>query len=260
MTVTIDLNCDLGEYDHLHEGDNDAAIMPFISSCNVACGEHAGNRDVIEQTVRWAIANQVSIGAHPSYPDKQHFGRRVMNMPAAALRGIFLQQINTVCEAVRKQQARLSHVKPHGALYNQAARDKTLSLLLMEAVADYDADLLFYGLAHSATAWAAEQVGVKFVAEGFADRGYTDDRMLQARNQPGALITNAKDMLQRAINMLKKGQIVSVTGNPIGLNVTSLCLHGDHDDSLQTAITLNQGLLKEGIEIKAPGGRAVSCD
>ncbi len=252
MIRTIDLNCDLGEYDLLEDGGQDAAIMPFISSCNVACGQHAGNAAVIAHTVKLAMANQVNVGAHPSYPDRANFGRTVMGMSEVDLQNTFLEQITVVHEAVNRQNGCLTHVKPHGALYNQAARDKDLSLMLIETAKRFDTNLMFYGLAHSATALAAEQLGVKFVAEGFADRGYTMDKTLQPRTEPGALITNPIDMLQRVLTMMRTGQIEAVNGESIQLCIESLCIHGDHNNAVQTAQVLNQGLLDAGFRLRPP--------
>ena len=252
MNNQIDLNCDLGEYDHLVDGNHDAAIMPFISSCNVACGQHAGNPAVIEQTVRLAFDNQVNVGAHPSYPDRANFGREVMAMSEVDLQSIFLEQISLVQETVNRLNGRLSHIKPHGALYNQAAQDKDLAMMLIETMINFDTNLMFYGLAHSATAWAAEQLGAQFVAEGFVDRGYTAERTLQPRTEPGALISNPEEMLQRALSMIEIGQIEAVNGASIALSIETLCIHGDHNNAVQTAKTLNHGLINAGIRLQAP--------
>jgi len=252
IQASIDLNCDLGEYDKLSQGTNDEAIMTRISSCNIACGAHAGNQQVIDHTIALAIANQVNIGAHPSYPDRLNFGRQVMHLPAKELHPILRDQITTIHISAQAQGGCLSHVKPHGALYNQAAIDLDLALLLAESIAEFDQSLLFYGLAHSTMAQAAKQVGVGFVAEGFADRGYTAARNLQPRGETGALIDDVELMLKRVLGLLQTGQIETVEGASVDLIIDTLCLHGDHVNAMQTAQFLSQGLQQAGFSIQAP--------
>jgi UPF0271 protein len=252
METCIDLNCDLGEYDLLSQGKNDTAIMPFISSCNIAAGVHAGNQAVIEQTVDLALKHQVNIGAHPSYPDRENFGRKVMIMPAMELKPIFKAQIQLVKAVAEQQGGQLSHVKPHGALYNQAAIDFDLAQVLMETVAEIDSKLMFYGLAHSAMEQAAIQSGLKFIAEGFADRAYTHERTLAPRTESGAVIDDPIVMLNRVLQMLKQQTITTTDGVVIKLNIKTLCLHGDHKNSVQTAQVLSQGLKQAGFNVQAP--------
>ncbi len=248
----IDLNCDLGEYDDIAQCSNDDAIMPFISSCNIACAAHAGNQRVIDHTIKSALENQVSIGAHPSYPDRVNFGRHVMHIPKSELRPMLTDQIALLSSSAHTQGTELAHVKPHGALYNQAAVDFDLALLLAEVIAENGQKLMFYGLAHSAMAEAAAQVGLKFVAEGFADRGYTATKRLQPRGLQAAIIDDEKLMLQRVLGLLRTGKIQTVSGEVIELMIDTLCLHGDHQHSLSSAKTLYQGLLAAGFSIKAP--------
>ncbi len=248
----IDLNCDLGEYESLKQGDTDAAIMPFISSCNIACGGHAGNTEVMTQTIRLAKTHQVAMGAHPSYPDRENFGRCPMDLPPHELKASIRDQILLLVDRVNQQHMSLNHVKPHGALYNQAAEDLPLATLLVETVAEIDDKLMFYGLAHSAMATAAEQVGVRFVAEAFADRAYTVDKTLVPRNQAGAVLTDQNSMLERVISMVQQQSILAITGENIMIKAETICLHGDHHGSLPTAQRLHQGLQAAGIQIRAP--------
>lgn len=252
MALIIDLNCDLGEYDDLTHGLNDAQIMPLISSCNIACGGHSGNQQVIEQTIQLAIEHGVNMGAHPSYPDRINFGRQVMHFSDNELKPILRDQIMAVYSAAQSQNNHLAHVKPHGALYNQAAVDLGLALMLAEIMADVDPKLMFYGLAHSMMAQAAEQVGIEFIAEGFADRAYTASRTLQPRGKVGAVINGDEVILKRVLNLIKNGIITTVTGEVVELKIDTLCVHGDHPDSLKTAQTLRQGLTAAGLTIAAP--------
>ena len=252
MRNTIDLNCDLGEYDELSDGVVDAAIMPHISSCNVACGGHAGNQAVMAQTMQWAVQHGVQVGAHPGYPDRANFGRQPLTMRTAELRAAFQDQLSLARTVATANGATIHHVKPHGALYNQAAADMDLAMNLLEWVADFDDSWLFYGLADSAMAEAANQTGVRFVAEGFADRGYTTNRTLQPRDQAGAVIADGSEMLRRAIDLVQHERIQSVTGEIVEISVDTLCLHGDHPGAAATAQNLSQGLTAAGIRVQAP--------
>lgn len=249
---SIDLNCDLGEYESVQDGDSDAHIMPFISSCNIACAAHAGNTAVIDQTITCALKHQVNIGAHPSYPDRAHFGRHVMKISEADLKSSLKQQILLVQTAAKKQHANLKHVKPHGALYNQAANDFNLAILIAETILEIDSDLKLYGLAHSHVETAAEKVGLSFVAEGFADRAYTAGRTLVPRDQEGACIANPKKQIEQVLSLLSDGCIKTLTGEVVSLKVDTLSLHGDHPHAVQTAKYLSQTINEAGFQIKAP--------
>ena len=252
MAPCIDLNCDLGEYEKISQGQKDAAIMAYISSCNIACGFHAGNQSVIEHTVGLALNKNVNIGAHPSFPDRKNFGRTTMHLAAHELKSIVSEQIQCIKSAAETQGGKLSHVKPHGALYNQAADDFELAVVLAEAVAEIDSGLMFYGLAHSAMELAAQQSGIQFVAEGFADRAYTNTRTLVPRNVAGAVISDVAVMLDRALQMLKQQLVTAITGETIQLRIDTLCLHGDHANAKQTAQFLRQGLQQAGFSVQAP--------
>lgn len=258
MKASIDLNCDLGEYDSPIQGVHDAAIMAYISSCNIACGAHAGNQQVIDHTIALAVSNHVNIGAHPSYPDRKNFGRQVMQLHGKELRHILRDQIVRVDNSAQKHDAVLAHVKPHGALYNQAAIDLDLAILLAETIAEVRENLMFYGLAHSAMEQAAKEVGLVFVPEGFADRAYTASRTLQPRGETGAIINDAGVMLGRILELIQTNYIATVTGERVVLDVDTICLHSDHEGSLLTAKTLHEGLSNAGLEIKAPDGLGVS--
>ncbi|MCX7554945.1 5-oxoprolinase subunit PxpA [Marinicella sp. S1101] len=251
-TPSIDLNCDLGEYDSPSEGASDAKIMPFISSCNIACGAHAGNQPVIKQTVQWAINHQVKIGAHPAYPDRENFGRTVMRINRVDLQTSIQQQIMLVKQQAEACGGELHHIKPHGALYNQAATDASLAELIVEVVAAVDSGLLVYGLAHSELATAASKLGLGFVAEGFADRAYTATKTLLPRHLDGACIDDPKRQLQQALQLLQKGQVNTVSGESVRISVATMCLHGDHPNAVAAARTLNQGIKAAGFSIQAP--------
>jgi UPF0271 protein len=250
--LQIDLNCDLGEYDDPALDDNDAAIMPHISSCNIAGGGHAGNQRVIEHTVELARRHGVSLGAHPGYPDRQQFGRVPMTLPLEALRDSVLEQIDCVSTAVEKAGDRLQHVKPHGALYNEAAADPALARQLVSWIQLVSPDLMVYGLAHSAMCDACEELGMRFVAEGFADRAYQVNQQLVPRNQPGAVVEDPERIIRQATDMISQQSIQSISGESIQLKVDTMCLHGDHPQAVQQASLLNQALRAAGIDIRSP--------
>ncbi len=251
QAIHIDLNCDLGEHDSVQEAAIDQLIMPFISSCNVACGGHASNLKVMAHTIELAFQNQVCVGAHPSYPDRTHFGRRPMNMSRSELRHSVTEQITSLRNMVSQKGHALHHVKPHGALYNQAAEDSQLASLLAETVAAIDQQLKFYGLANSAMHAACEQAGLEFVAEGFIDRAYTADGLLVPRTAPDAVITDVPLMLDRTLNWLKTGVLKAIDGQLLSIQPETLCLHGDHQQAIDVARELNQALQAHDIGIKA---------
>lgn len=250
--MAIDLNCDLGEYDDPADDVNDAAIMPHISSCNIAGGAHAGNQVVIEHTVQLAIRHRVSMGAHPGYPDRSGFGRRVMELPEAALQDSLLEQIQRVDVAVRQSGQQLRHVKLHGALYNQAAADVNLAVKLVGWIRSVSPDLLVFGLAHSAMQTACEQTGMRFVAEGFADRAYQTNRQLLPRSQPGAVLEDPQLVVAQATSLICDHSVTAINGVRTALKIDTLCVHGDHPQAVQQAQKLSQALRDQGVVIRPP--------
>jgi UPF0271 protein len=244
---SIDLNADVGE-----GYGQDAELMPLLSSANIACGWHAGDADTMRRTVRLALAYGVAIGAHPGYPDREHFGRREMYLPAATLYAAMLEQIGTLAEIVQAEGARLAHVKPHGALYNQAARDRTLAETLAAAVRECDPTLRLVGLAGGELIAAGRRAGLAVTAEAFADRRYQADGNLVPRSQPGALIENEAEALAQALALAQHGQAIAQDGSPLQLHADSLCLHGDSPHALAFARRIRQALERAGVAIQAP--------
>ena len=247
----IDLNCDLGEYENLNDGHTDAAIMPYISSCNIACGGHAGNASVMAQSVQWAKQNQLRIGAHPSFPDRENFGRNAIDINEADLTATLKQQITSLQGICIEHGVSLSYVKPHGALYNMAADDLDLSLLLIEVMQSIDAELSLMGLAHSQMQLAAAQVGIPFIAEAFIDRRYTAARRLQNRSEAGAVIHDFDAQSEQALALASGMAISSPDGQKINISCQSLCLHGDTPQAAEAAQLINQLLIKNNIQIHA---------
>ncbi|MFI4983159.1 MAG: 5-oxoprolinase subunit PxpA [Nevskiales bacterium] len=240
MPLPIDLNADLGEsYGAWRMGD-DAALMPFISSCNIACGFHAGDPRIMDHTVRLALAAGVHIGAHPSLPDIQGFGRRDMAISADEAHALVLYQIGALAAFCKARGARLHHVKPHGALYNMAARDPLLAAAIAQAVADFDRELILVGLANSASIVAGRAAGLSVWQEAFADRRYTANGQLQPRNQPGAVIVDVEQAVQQALDIARHGAVTSAEGERLTLQADTICLHGDSAHALALAARVRQ--------------------
>lgn len=242
---SIDLNADVGE-----GYSQDAELMPLLSSANIACGWHAGDAETMRRAVRLAQALGVVIGAHPSFPDREHFGRREMHLPTETLYAGLLYQIGALAGIAQAEGARLAHVKPHGALYNQAARDRSLAETLAAAVRALDPTLRLVGLAGGELTAAARRAGLAATEEAFADRRYQADGSLVPRGQPGALIENEAEA--QALALAQRGQITAQDGSPLRLHADSLCLHGDSPHALAFARRIRQTLQQAGVTIQAP--------
>jgi 5-oxoprolinase (ATP-hydrolysing) subunit A len=247
---SIDLNCDMGESFGAWRMGNDAALMDFVSSVNIACGFHAGDPSVIRKTVETAIEKNVAVGAHPSFPDLQGFGRREMKMPPGEIYDAVLYQVAAlkgICEALG---GRLHHVKPHGALYNQAARDAEIAAAIAEAVQKIDAGLIFYGLSGSFLISEAEKIGLKTASEVFADRTYQPDGSLTPRARPDALIEDETESLAQVLRMIQKQTVIATNGETVPLKAETVCIHGDGARALEFARAINARLRANGISIE----------
>ena len=247
MTPHIDINADLGEC----APADDAALMPFISSANIACGLHAGSPQQMRETVGMCLAHGVAIGAHPSYLDREHFGRRDMDVSASEVYALVQYQIGALQAIAKGQDGQVTHVKPHGALYNRAAVDTTTADAIAQAIADIDRELLLVGLANSELLAAGRRSGLRTAAEGFADRGYNDDGLLLPRTQAGAHIDKVADAITQALSMLQRQTVTSINGNTIVLSIDTLCVHGDGPHALAFSSALHETLTRHGIAIRA---------
>jgi UPF0271 protein len=253
---TIDLNCDMGE-----GLPTDVSIFPFISSANIACGGHAGDTNTMRRSVELALRYGVAIGAHPSYPDRAGFGRTDIlesqpgmgdkPLPFNTLLPGLTAQIAALEAICRDMGARLHHVKPHGALYNRAAKDAAVSMIICEAVSAVDPSLIIYGLSGSLTRQAAVSAGLGFVNEVFADRRYRSDGSLTPRTDQNALIRDPASMLFQVLTMIKRGQVRASTGSFIPIVADSVCLHGDGDHAVKFATILRRELERKGIAVAA---------
>ena len=249
--MKIDLNCDLGESFGNYKIGMDEEVIKFISSANIACGFHASDPLVMEKTVALAKENGVKVGAHPGFPDLAGFGRRNMNVSPKELKAMVVYQIGALNAFCKVSGIKMNHVKPHGAMYNMAAKDERLAFAIAEAVAHVDDSLVLVGLSGSELLKAAKIVGVKCASEVFADRAYEDDGSLVPRTQIGAVISNEEEASDRAVQMIKFGKVKSITGKEIPITADTICIHGDTPQALHLARIMRAKFAREMIEIEA---------
>lgn len=248
--LRIDLNCDAGEsYGAWRMGDDDA-LFEVVTSASIACGYHAGDASTMEQAVCSAVRRGVSIGAHPSYPDLQGFGRRSMRVSAAEAEAFVLYQIGALQAIARANGTRLAHVKPHGALYNDAARDPSLAAAIAAAV-KRAGDLRLVGLAGSAFEGAATSAGIPFSAEGFCDRAYGDDGHLVSRSVSGSLLTDPAAAATQAVDIATRGVVRTASGAEVAVAADTLCIHGDTPGAVQIARAVRAALERAGVRVVA---------
>jgi UPF0271 protein len=248
---SIDLNCDMGESFGAWTMGRDAELMDFVSSVNIACGFHAGDPAVMRRTVETAVNKNVAVGAHPGYPDLQGFGRRAMAFSPQEVFDMVLCQaaaLKGICEA---SGTRLHHVKPHGALYNTAAKDRALANAIARAVKSLDSELILYGLSGSLLISEAEAEGLRTASEVFADRTYQPDGSLTPRSQPDALISNAGAAAAQALQMISEQSVAAATGENVPLRTETICIHGDGENAVEFAMAIREKLLENGIDIVA---------
>jgi len=242
----IDLNCDMGE-----GIGNDEAIMPFISSANIACGGHAGDDDTIKKTIRLALHHGIAIGAHPGFNDRPNFGRVEMRLSSEEVYKLVQQQVAKVHNIATAYGTKLHHVKPHGALYNMAAKSVSTAAAIAKAVKDVDDALLLYGLNNSFSISEAQKAGLRAVNEVFADRRYNSDGSLVARTKSGALIADEKEAIAQVLEMAVHNRIISIEGKPIALHPETVCIHGDGGHAVTFAKKIHHALYDSHVIIKA---------
>ncbi|WP_411842407.1 LamB/YcsF family protein [Salinicoccus sp. HZC-1] len=248
---TVDLNADLGESYGNYTIGNDDAIIPLISSANVACGFHASDPSVMQKTVELIKkSGTTGIGAHPAYPDLMGFGRRYMALSMPEVRSIMLYQMGALDGFCRIAGIEMNHVKPHGALYNATFNDKELAKTIAEAVREYNPDLKLMGLSNQNLVQAGEDAGLEVRHEVFADRAYEDDGTLVSRRKEGAMITDTDIAVKRVIRMVKEGKVESVGGKDIDIQADSICVHGDGPKALEFVKEIRRQLAENDIEIK----------
>ena len=247
--MRVDLNCDMGESFGRWELGADVAVMPHITSANVACGAHAGDAQVMRRTLRLARDHGVACGAHPGFADLAGFGRREIPVSAEEATDLVLWQLGALEALARAEGVRLRHVKAHGALYNMAARDAALGAAIAHAVAQFDSTLVFFGLAESSMLTAGRAAGLTVAAEGFADRSYEPDGSLTPRRLRGAIIHDLPLVVTRAVRMVTEGRVTARDGSDIPLQIDTICVHGDTPGAADLARALHHGLADAGVRV-----------
>ncbi len=249
--MRIDLNCDLGEWKTAESKLNDQKIMPYITSCNIACGGHIGNDESIRQTIRLAIDHDVAVGLHPSYPDKEHFGRKVLDISAEKLRQSLKEQVLRFMEIATEIGVEIHHIKPHGALYNFAAKDLETAGIIVESIKSVALNVPIYTLPNSVLNKVAEQQGFTCVNEVFADRAYEDSLDLRARTKPGAVLHDFAKVQGHIHRMVIDGVVETFSGKIKPISAETLCLHSDTGGAIHLAKQIHQYLKDYGCTIAA---------
>ncbi len=253
--VTIDLNADLGESFGAWSMGADEAILPYVSSVNLACGFHAGDPHTLRASIQRALAHGIAIGAHPGYPDLLGFGRRDMALTPEEVFDCVLYQVAAVQGMCAALGGQLHHVKPHGALYNRAARDADCAAAIARAVQCINPGLILYGLARSCLVTEAEKIGLPVVGEAFADRHYTPEGTLVPRSRPDALIEDVEEAVAQARSIVHRQAVIAEHGHVVALRAGTLCLHGDGPHALDFAQAIRRALEADGLRIAAPPNR-----
>ncbi|OON69457.1 LamB/YcsF family protein [Hymenobacter sp. CRA2] len=251
QSYRVDLNCDMGESFGAYNLGHDKAILPYVTSANIACGYHAGDPAVMKRTVRLALQHGVAIGAHPGLPDLVGFGRRDMAVSPEEAYDMVVYQLGALLGFVRAEGGTLHHVKPHGALYNMAAVNPQLAEAITEAVYRVQPEACLYGLAGSALITAGQKLGLRTAHEVFADRTYLPDGTLTPRRQPGALIADAATAIAQVVRMIREGRVRAQSGEDVAIQADTVCIHGDGPHALAFAQQIRQTLRQEGIAVQA---------
>jgi len=251
LKLQIDINCDLGESYGPFKVGNDEKIMPHITSANIACGFHAGDPLTIMRTVALAKKCDVAVGAHPGYPDLLGFGRREMQLAVEEVKNYLIYQISALDGFAKANGVAVQHVKPHGALYNKAARDEETSRGVVEAIEALDRNLVVFAPPQSVLAKVAAASGLRVAYEVFADRAYNSDGSLVSRTKTNAIIENPQKAVERAISMVREKTVEAVNGETLNFGeVHTICVHGDTPSALRLAESLKRGLIKARVEVK----------
>lgn len=249
--MKVDLNCDLGEAFGNYSFGGDKDIIPLITSANIACGFHAGDENVMNQTVKLAKENHVSIGAHPGFPDLKGFGRRKMDISPTEVYNLIVYQLGALEGFCKVHQTRINHVKPHGALYNMGAKNKAIAKAIAKAVYDFDSTIVLVGLSNSLLISEAQAIGLKTASEVFADRRYEDNGQLVSRKESDAVITDSDEALKQVLKMVTENKVISRNGKEIDLETDTICVHGDGKHALEFVEQIRKKLTKEGIDIQS---------
>lgn len=247
----VDLNSDLGESFGLYTIGNDEAVLQYVSSANIACGFHAGDPQIMQKTVAMAAADGVAVGAHPGVPDLMGFGRRKMDITPQEAYAMVLYQVGALQAFTTAAYVPLQHVKPHGALYNMAAKDNALAAAIAKAVYDVNPQLILYGLAGSYLISEGKKIGLTTASEVFADRTYQPDGTLTPRSQPDAMVTDEDMAIARVLRMIREGVVTAQNGEDIPVQADTICIHGDGAKALAFAHKIKTALEAHDVVVRA---------
>jgi len=248
--MEANLNCDLGEESIHYNGKNDKKLLTIVNTANIACGYHAGNPGVMRQTIVLAKKNNVSIGAHPGFEDKENFGRKRINLEKKVLKKLITDQVEILCKVAKEENCPVIHVKPHGALNNMACEDFELSLTIGQAIREFDKNLIYMVLPLTEMENAAKKLKIQYACEIFADRNYDDNGFLLSRHKKNAIISDPFLAYQNVAKMLNDNSIYSYSGKKIPCEIDSICIHGDNENAVNISKTIKSNLEKDGICFK----------
>ena len=248
--MEININCDLGESSKLHSTENDPILLNIVNSANIACGYHAGDKATMEKTIEISKKNKVSVGAHPSFNDKENFGRKRLNLSNSEITKLIIEQINVLSEIAYNKKMKVTHVKPHGALNNMACEDYDLAKTISDSIIQVNKDLIFLVPTGSQMEIAGKKLGMKVAAEIFADRNYEDDGNLVSRTKKNAMITDPEVAKKHVIKMVENQSLNCYSGKQIPCEIDSICVHGDEESAVNTAKQIKEGLIMSGVTLK----------
>ena len=248
--MEININCDLGEKSELHSIDNDPELLDIVNSANIACGYHAGDEQTMNMVIKISKKNGVSIGAHPSFNDPENFGRKRMNLNNSEIKKLIFDQYEILQSIAQKNNEEVTHIKPHGALNNMACEDLDLAITLASAIIEINKDIIYLVPTGSKMEKAAKKFNMKIACEIFADRNYEDNGNLVSRNKPNALIIDPEQAQKHVLSMVKNQAINCLSGKQIPCEIDSVCIHGDNKRALETAKSIKDKLVNNGLILK----------
>ena len=248
--MEVNINSDLGESSKFHSTENDPALLKIVNSANIACGYHAGDEETMEKTIRISKDNGVSIGSHPSYLDRENFGRKRMNISPEEVTKLVINQCEILNKVADKLKMKVTHIKPHGALSNMACENYELSFTIAKAIKQFDPNIIFLAHAQTEMEKAGRDLKLRIACEVFADRNYEDNGNLISRSKPNALITDPELAKKHVLSMVKNQAINCLSGKQIPCEIDSVCIHGDNESSLATAKSIRDNLIENGLKLK----------
>ena len=249
--MEININCDLGESSKFHSTENDPLLLKIVNSANIACGYHAGDKPTMEKTIEISKKNNVSLGAHPSFKDRENFGRKRLNLTSKEIKRLIIDQINILSQIANEKEMKVTHVKPHGALNNMACEDYELAKVISESIIEVNKELIFLVPTGSEMEKAGKKLNMKVAAEIFADRNYEDDGNLVSRSKKNALITDPEIAKKHVVKMVQNQALNCFSGKQIPCEIDSVCVHGDGKNAVKTAQEIKDGLINSNVSLKS---------